>query len=185
MRSYRLVVGVAVAIVVLFALAGSVLADGWAATTLDTLPEGGFQAGQTYRLGYMIRQHGQTPFVGAKTAITIVSPSNRERFVFPGVPDGPPGHYVADVRFPLEGSWDWEVSQEPFAVQTLGTIDVTPVTPAASTSESPTREETASVVPPLVIPLALLLAALTAWPLIAFVRPRRGGSALRLARAIE
>jgi hypothetical protein len=127
MWMYRLAAGVACATVALFTLAGSARADGWAVTTIDALPEGGFQAGQAYRLGYTIRQHGQHPFDGAKTAITVIGPGNRERHVFPGWPDGQAGHYVAEVTFPSEGAWDWEVSQEPFAIQTLGTVIVAPI----------------------------------------------------------
>lgn len=123
----RVAAGVACATVALLTLTGSALAGGWAVTTIDALPEGGFQAGQTYRLGYTIRQHGQTPFDGAKTTIAITSAVSGERHVFPGQPDGAAGHYVAEVTFPSEGAWDWEASQHPFAVQTLGTVTVGPV----------------------------------------------------------
>src|SRR5687767_7103369 len=122
----RLVAGIVGVTVALLALAGPALAGGWAVTTIDTLPEAGLTAGQPHRIGYTIRQHGQTPFDGAKTSITIVAPSTGERHSFPGVPDGQPGHYVAEVMFPIEGRWDWEVSQYPFQMQTLGTITVAP-----------------------------------------------------------
>lgn len=140
---HRLAAGIVGAFVALVAIAGPVLAGGWAVTTIDALPEGGFVAGQTYRLGYMIRQHGQHPFAGAKTAITLIAPGSRDRHVFPGVPDGPAGHYVAEVTFPFEGAWDWEVSQEPFAVQTLGTIAVAPAA-IARPVESATGSSAAS-----------------------------------------
>lgn len=143
---HRLAAGIVGAIVALVALAGPVLAGGWAVTTIDALPDGGFVAGRTYRLGYTIRQHGQHPFAGAKTAITLIAPGSRDRHVFPGVPDGPAGHYVAEVTFPSEGAWDWEVSQEPFAVQTLGTITVGPAA-VARPAESTTGSSTASAAP--------------------------------------
>src|SRR5438128_12344573 len=44
----------------------SVFAGGWAITTLDSLPNE-LRAGETYAIGYVIRQHGQTPFTGAHT----------------------------------------------------------------------------------------------------------------------
>lgn len=184
---YRLAAGAAGAAVALFAVAGSALAGGWAVTTIDALPEGGFQAGQTYRLGYTIRQHGQHPFDGAKTAITIIAPGSRERHVFPGVPDGPAGHYVAEVTFPTEGAWDWEVSQEPFAVQTLGTIAVAP---PASAGRAPSVPEPLAASSPLsassglALPLAvLLLAGAVAWPLVGRMRRRHAGTALAAPRA--
>ena len=162
---HRLAAGIAGAALALFTLTGLALAGGWAVTTIDALPEGGFVAGRTYRLGYTIRQHGQNPFDGAKTAITIIVPGSRDRHVFPGVPDGPAGHYVAEVMFPSEGAWDWEVSQYPFAIQTLGTIAVAP---AASAAPSP-----ASPWPSLLLPLvALLVVGVAAWPLIGLARVR-------------
>ena len=184
---YRWAAGVAGATIALFVLAGSALAGGWAVTTIDALPEGGFVAGRTYRLGYTIRQHGQTPFDGAKTSITIISASDRERYHFQGIPDGKPGHYVAEVTFPSEGAWDWEVSQYPFAIQTLGTIAVGPaaaVGPAPGVGESLVASSPASAWSGLVLPLgALLLLGVVAWPLIGFVRRRRGESAPHFARA--
>jgi hypothetical protein len=184
---YRLAAGVAGATIALLALAGPALAGGWAVATIDTLPEGGLQAGQTYRLGYTIRQHGQTPFDGAKTAITAVAPSTRERHVFPGAPDGRPGHYVAEVTFPSEGEWSWEVSQQPFAMQTLGTITIAPAAvagPAGDLMASPATAMSPFALSGTALPLAVALAGLIAWPLIGVIRrSRRSGSGLPLARA--
>ena len=184
---YRVAAGVACAAVALFTLAGSALAGGWAVTTIDELPEGGFQAGKTYHLGYTIRQHGQHPFDGAKTAITLISPGSRDRHVFPGVPDGPAGHYVAEVTFPSEGAWDWEVSQYPFAVQTLGTVTVTP-SAAPQVTLQPTEplavSSPTSAWTGLAWPLAaLLLVGVAALPMAGVLRRRRVASAPPLARA--
>ena len=116
----------------LLALVGPVLAGGWAVTTLDALPEDGFRTGETYRVGYMIRQHGQTPYPGARTEIIIRS-SAGEASRFPGVAEGTVGHYVAEVTFPAAGDWSWEVTQGPFEPQKLGSLRVQApaVTPVA------------------------------------------------------
>jgi hypothetical protein len=193
---YRCAAGVASAVVALFMLAESALAGGWAVTTMDELPEGGFQAGQTYRLGYMIRQHGQTPFPGAKTAIQITSASSGESIKYAGVADVTPGHYIAEVTFPSEGEWSWEVSQYPFAVQTLGTVTVVPVASASPGSDAkaslaapadPTMPPVQSALAisgldwlPVALPLGLLLVVgLLVWPLSRLVRQRRITSAVR------
>jgi hypothetical protein len=146
-------------------MAGPVLAGGWAATTIDALPESEFAAGRTYRIGYTIRQHGQTPFDGARTSILIYSAETGERRMFPGSADGQAGHYVAEVTFPTGGDWTWKVSQDPFAVQTLGTVSVAPHAPPTSSG--------------LTLSLALLLPAcgiVGAIGLLALlVRRRRAG----------
>ena len=184
---YRLAAGAACAAVALFTLAGAVLTGGWAVTTIDALPEGGFQAGKSYHLGYTIRQHGQTPFAGANTSITIVAPGSRDRHVFPGVPDGPTGHYVAEVTFPFEGAWDWEVSQYPFAIQTLGTVTVTP-SAAAQVPPKATEPLAASSLVAVPSGLALLLGSLLfagalTWTLVILLRRRRVEPTPDLARA--
>lgn len=184
---HRLAASIAGATVALLALAGPALAGGWAVTTIDTLPEGGLAAGQTYPIGYTIRQHGQHPFDGATTSISAFDPITGERHVFVGVPDGRPGHYVAEVTFPVEGQWDWEVSQYPFQIQTLGTITVAPAAVAGSSEQLTALPGMAVAAFPLssvVLPLAVVLAGPLAWPLVGVVRrSRRNGASLPLARA--
>jgi hypothetical protein len=106
---------------------GSALAGGWAVTTLDPLPAT-LEAGRTYRIGYTIRQHGQTPFDAAKfggtTEIVAWTGDMSQHLRFPGRPDGEVGHYVAEVRLPTAGKWTWQVTQGPFQPQQLGEIAV-------------------------------------------------------------
>ncbi len=122
-----------VALGLLLASAAPALAGGWAVTTLDTLPAGGLRAGETYRLGYTIRRHGQTPFDGATTEIRARLVATGEMVRFLGVPADGRGRYVAEVHFPAEGEWTWLVTQEPFAPQELGSLSVLP--PLAEASE--------------------------------------------------
>jgi hypothetical protein len=110
------------------------LAGGWAATTLDELP-GEFVAGDTYQIGYTIKQHGVTPVnvneLGGTTEIRITSPESGKTLAYPGVREGATGHYIAKVTFPYEGKWTWEVTQGPFEAQPLGSISVKPAGVAA------------------------------------------------------
>jgi hypothetical protein len=180
-----LVLSIAMAAMAALMLGAPALAGGWAITTIDSLPPGEFQAGETYRLGYMIRQHGRTPYAGAEPAIRIRSDSG-ETYVFPGAPEGAPGHYISEVRFPGGGEWTWEVDQSPFGPQKLGTVTVLP---AAATVGAPARAAivgepaTQAAMPealhtdgPLAgLPVALLLAAilaigLVAWRLVTLMR---------------
>ena len=170
----------ALAVAALLALAAPVAwAGGWAVTTMDPLPSEGFEAGQTYRLGWTIRQHGDKPFAGATTEIRIVG-SGGERHVFRGLPEGPTGHYAADVRFPTAGEWSWEVTQEPFASQRLGTVQVREAAPtfapqaaAQPAAASPPAPEHLGLVL-VALPVATVLAcALFAWRLAVFARRPR------------
>jgi hypothetical protein len=115
-------------------LTSSALAGGFAITTLDPLPQA-IQSGQTYGIGYVIRQHGVTPVRDATPKIIISR--GAERLTFAGRAEGLPGHYISDVTFPDAGDWLWEVDQSPFPLpQTLGSISVAPVL-APATADAP------------------------------------------------
>jgi hypothetical protein len=150
----------------------SALAGGWAVTTLDPLPSE-LQAGQTYPIGYVIRQHGQTPFIGAHTAIEIRSSDAQVPSRFVGIADGVPGHYVAQVTFPSAGEWRWDVDQTPFESQALGTITV--LDAAASVEpRAPVPQSEAAGSPALwPEPLRLGLPLATAVALVIFIRRLR------------
>jgi len=134
--------------------APAALAGGWAVTTLDALPSP-LHAGETYPVGYTIRQHGQTPYVGANSAIELRSPSG-ELSRFKGVPAGAAGHYIAEVRFDAPGEWQWSVDQSPFEPQPLGTIGIE--SGATEASVVPTGV-VAAPVPGAIQMAALVLAA--------------------------
>jgi hypothetical protein len=72
-------------------------AGGWVVVTLDPLPAEGFRAGETYRVGYTVRQHGQTPLGGLETVVRVTLPSSGVSYAFPGAAEGATGHYVAEV----------------------------------------------------------------------------------------
>lgn len=111
------------------------LAGGWAVTTVDELPADGIAAGQTYQIGYTIRQHGTTPVTGAHTEIRARSEAGGEWLVFQGMSGKLPGQYVVEAWFPTAGEWSWEVLQGPFGIQPLGSVTVAP--PAAERSTGP------------------------------------------------
>jgi len=111
-----------VAMLAMLWLTATAFAGGWAVTTIDPLPPG-MQAGQTYDIGFMMRQHGVTPIADATPRVNI-SLGDRQ-LSFPGKPDGPVGHYVAGVTFPVDGEWQWSVDQRPFPqTQSLGAVTI-------------------------------------------------------------
>jgi len=132
-----------------------VAAGGWAVTTFDQLPAE-FIAGQTYHLGYTIRQHGMTPLRVDRTEVIAV-PSTGPQLSFPGRPDGTLGHYAVDLVLGA-GTYAWRVTQEPFMAQELGPLivggsAVLPVPgPALATPAAP--EVPGAGVKPLVAALA-------------------------------
>jgi len=137
------------------ALGTPAAAGGWAMTTFDQLPPE-FVAGQTYRLGYTIRQHGATPIRVDRTEIVVIRAVGGVALSFAGVPEGSLGHYVADVTLPA-GTYSWRVTQEPFAAQDLGNLTVAG---AAVAPAAPAAGPATAAPPPLIPPLPPLVAAL-------------------------
>ena len=131
----KLLIGVSLAALAVFWTASGALAGGWAVTTLDPVPD--MLAGQTYQIGFTMRQHGVIPIRGGTPVIIASRGTQTVRFA--GRYDGTPGHYVAEVTFPSDGEWTWSVDQQPFPqVQTLGstTIAAPPAAPLPVTVES-------------------------------------------------
>ncbi len=158
------------ALALALALGAPAAAGGWAATTLDELPPA-IHAGDTYQIGYTIRQHGVTPVnvedLGGTTVIRIVAPDGAKSLSYQGVREGATGHYIAKVTFPYAGQWTWQVTQGPFAPHELGPIKVAPAlgavsqgapAPAVSPAQQPAGPDPFAIVALLVgIAAALVL----------------------------
>jgi hypothetical protein len=56
----RSIIAFTMVVVAMLALAAPALAGGWAVVTLDSLPRE-VRAGQSFQLGFVVRQHGITP----------------------------------------------------------------------------------------------------------------------------
>lgn len=127
----------------LLLLATPVLAGGWAVITLDSLP-GEVRAGETTSIGFMVRQHGQTPTNGVSPTLRAHNPQTGQRLTVAARQSGKTGHFVVDVVFPSEGQWEWSIAgfNPPFQYAPLtvlpATAPVADATPATNTF--PVRE---------------------------------------------
>jgi len=135
MRASRLFLVVLLLLVALLAIPGVVSAGGWAVVTLDQLPQG-LTAGAAYPLGFMVRQHGRTPFTVEQIKIEAQHQTSGQRLTFTALPDETPGHYRVDLLFPQGGEWAWGVKSGLYPdVQPLPVLQVAEAgsgTPAAA-----------------------------------------------------
>jgi hypothetical protein len=176
----RLVLGLAAGALFLMSAASAASAGGWAVTTFDSLPPE-FRAGETYQLGYTIRQHGQTPVNVDRTEIVIWrGDAQADRQVFDGMRQGDVGHYVARVTFPASGEWSWEVQQGPFPAQPLGKLQIQPglgaqrdAAPQVFVAPAPAPIQSQ----PLFAAAAGFFAAIFLWRAMVLVRLLRGRAA--------
>lgn len=101
----RIALGLTILLSLMFA--APAFAGGWAIITLDELP-GTVTAGEPLKVGFMVRQHGQTPMKDLSPTVTARL-SSGEKFVVNAEAEGKPGHYVATLTFSREGDWDWSI----------------------------------------------------------------------------
>lgn len=100
----RLLFGLALAALLVPAAA---TAGGFATVQLSSLPTG-TDAGGTWTPTLTILQHGVTPLDGLQPAVRI-SDGAGDLQTFAATPAREAGTYVADVRFPTEGTWRYEI----------------------------------------------------------------------------
>jgi hypothetical protein len=132
-----------VLMVAMLLLASPAFAGGWAVITLDSLPRD-VRAGQSMRVGFVIRQHGSElvntdwegralkPILTARkqadssgsaggTLILVAAHSSvqakGEMIRAEARQEGAKGHFVVDVVFPSAGTWAWEIAAPPFTIQ--------------------------------------------------------------------
>src|SRR5262245_37773830 len=78
------------------------LAGGWTTVTLDSTPAN-VQPGMPFQIGFMVRQHGQTPLAGLKPEVRLTSagPKDAGKVVsVTGRDEGAVGHYTAQITLP-------------------------------------------------------------------------------------
>jgi hypothetical protein len=178
----RAVGGLAVALLAL-TLCTPALAGGWAVVTLDSLPDN-LRAGQSYQIGFMVRQHGVTPinsnpFEGGplRPLLLAHNTTSGDTIEREAVQQGATGHFVVDVTFPSAGEWEWEITPPPFEGTRFAPLAV--LAPAAAGQPAASAQPVALAQPALIIAgLALLVLA----GLLAALRVpaglRRGGEPL-------
>jgi hypothetical protein len=140
----RSMLACAVVVAAMLALAAPALAGGWAVVTLDTLPRE-VRAAQSFQLGFVVRQHGKTPTnidlngkplkpvltahkqgtassQGGETLVYVSAPASaaakgQATIRIEARQEGAVGHFVADVTFPSDGVWAWQIEVPTFYVQ--------------------------------------------------------------------
>ena len=137
-------------------------AGGWVVVTLDSLPQ--VTAGQEVTIGFMVRQHGQTPLAGQKAQVELVHQESGERLVLPAQDSGPTGHYTASLLLPKAGVWEWKIRvwaehpMPPLQVQSSGGYEPN------TTDLSPELDKQASVISTVgnawIWPLAAIVTAM-------------------------
>jgi cytochrome c2 len=118
----------AIALMLLLMTAITATAGGWAVITLDELP-GQIVAGQSFTIGFTVRQHGRTLRDDLVPLLRFDRSDAKDSFIATAKRSGGSGHYVAEITLPGEGQWNWKVDIEPFGMVTQ---DMSPLTVLAA-----------------------------------------------------
>jgi hypothetical protein len=159
---------------VLAALAGvlglpaAALAGGWLVVTLDALPRE-MTVGQASTLGFMVRNHGQTPLARVSPRLEFTHRETGQRIAATATDQGPIGHYTVSVTLDRPGAWDWSVeaweTRHPMPALMVVSGTATPAT-------SPAAAEPASTWAMLLASLGIVLAIAAVAVALGGRRPR-------------
>ena len=89
-------------------------AGGVATVHLDAPPEK-VVAGVPYRIGFMVMQHDITPVNLEDVVVTATHRETGDAYQVAAEQEGETGHYIAELVFPIAGSWKWMIIPAPFA----------------------------------------------------------------------
>ena len=90
-------------------LVGSASAGGWATVGLSSIPPAGLGPEDTWKVDITVLQHGITPLGGVTPIVRIRDEGGKVVDTFTAAPTARTGVYHADVRFPDEGTYSYEV----------------------------------------------------------------------------
>lgn len=162
-----------IAVLAALALAAPAFAGGWVVVTLDSLPEN-LVAGEPTKIGMMVRQHGVSAWEVDSIEIQAEHVETGEQVEFAALPDGEPGHYQAELLFPVAGTWEWGVSSGLFPdAQPMPDLEVGGETAAAPVNSAPSAAAGLLSLPAAVLAISALAALAGGIVLIARGRPRR------------
>ena len=161
----KLLLMLAVAAVTAVTLTAAASAGGWATVGLSSLPPSGLKAEQAWPVDITVLQHGQTPLAGVTPVVRVRDDGGKVVKSLTATPTGRTGVYHANVTFPGDGTYSYEVYDGFTQYGGARTHTFKPVAIGAADGGFPSGW--------LVLVLALGLAAVLAAATILTLRRRR------------
>ena len=81
-------------------------------------------AGVPWRVGFTVRQHDVTPTNDVTPILRARHTETGDEITAAARQDGPVGHFVVEMTFPVSGGWKWAIYPEPFAETSFETLNV-------------------------------------------------------------
>ncbi len=125
----------ALAFALALAVAPAASAGGWATAGLGP-PADGVSAGDTWRAEITLKQHGVRPLDGVEPTVIITDADGRSHR-FAAKPTDEAGVYVANVKFPHAGTWNYAVDDDFSQTHTYPAVEIGGTAAAADGSGVP------------------------------------------------
>lgn len=118
---HHLVRAAAAASLLALILSSVVLAGGWATIVPD---EGSAEpvAGEPFRLGFVVLQHGETPAGWVHAQLVATNAVTGERLTAAAQASGADGHFTATLTYPEAGFWTWSVVLAELETETVPAV---------------------------------------------------------------
>lgn len=138
---HRSLAGVLLVMLLCLLFVPPVLAGGWTVVTLQELPVQ-VQAGERITVTFLVQQHGRHPLQLSDGEVTIGAwqAAGDQVIQIEAKATNKPGYYAAEVIFPTDGVWQWEVRPGGFPPAampelTVASSDLPPTLPLQPTSD--------------------------------------------------
>jgi hypothetical protein len=112
-------------------VAPAATAGGWATVGLSSLPKD-VSAGGTWSVDMTVLQHGRTPLEGIRPVVRLNREGGGDTLTYTARPTDKAGVYHAEVIFPTEGTWKYEIWDGFTRTHTYAPVQIGP--PAAPSS---------------------------------------------------
>ena len=132
----RLLLGGLLGLISVMVAAAPVAAKGPVSATLDEMPPQG-SAGEPVEIGFTLLMAGSHPVDWERPSVTATNAATGETVEVQATAQGRPGHYIATLTFPSEGTWNWAIETQEIMVETeLQPLAVSPA-PTPVTAQPP------------------------------------------------
>lgn len=128
-------------VLTLLAIPSPATAGSWATVRLD-VPLGVIETGEPLRIGFMVMRHDRDPHPGSNASLRATNTVNGDEVRASAAEEGPEGHYVAETTFNSPGTWQWEITPDPFAATSLPPLTVVDKRSAPASIEAPRAPDT-------------------------------------------
>ena len=131
---HRLLLGSLLGLLSVMVVAAPVAGKGPVSATLDERPPQP-AAGEPVEIGFTLLMAGSHPVDWERPSISATNAATGETVEVEARQEGRPGHYVATLTLPSEGTWNWAIETQEIMVETK--LEPLVVARAAETTQAP------------------------------------------------